>query len=226
MKGSEEMLMKLILTTWMFSKVIILRCTASCLATALCPTQTKPYKAERAQIHTAVHKVSYNITQNFWHFSGLQPITLLNTALVLRKSACFSQRTGWNTDNKRRCAFPGSPAEKKSPGFCLVKKSVLCMHPGLFDHTFIEFNAARRASTIKRKTDVLKLVHSTFRPNTTDKTSSKITRCKWTQTWEALCPSLLFQEEVDKKNKSLNDLKFSIKSQCQQQIWHRLQVER
>lgn len=70
------------------------------LATVPYPAQTKPYMAEKkAHIQTAVYRVSYSITQKLWHLSGLQPITLLNTTLVPKKSACFLQHTGCDIDN-------------------------------------------------------------------------------------------------------------------------------
>lgn len=106
------------------------------LATVPYPAQTKPYMAEKkAHIQTAVYRVSYSITQKLWHLSGLQPITLLNTTLVPKKSACFLQHTGCDIDNSSISSC--IPRELSRAGkLCirLANKLVVYLHTGLFAH--------------------------------------------------------------------------------------------
>lgn len=98
--------------------------------------QTKPYMAEKkAHIHTAVHRVTYSITQNLWHLSGLQPIALPNTTLVPKKSACFLQHTGCDIDNTSISSrIPREHSRGGQSCFRLANKSADYFHTGLFAH--------------------------------------------------------------------------------------------
>lgn len=115
---------------------------ASCYSVTGYTAQTKPYMAEtEAQIQTAVHRVSYSITQKLWHLSGLQPISLLNTTLVPKKSACFLQHTGCDIHNS---SISSCILWELSRGgqlcFRLANKFAMYLHTGLLTHSaFAEF---------------------------------------------------------------------------------------
>jgi len=138
-------------------------------------------------------KVSYSITQKLWHLSGLQPITLPNTTLVPKKSACFLQHTGCDIDNTSISSWiPRKLSRWGQSCFRLANKSVVYLHTGLFAHACLQsqsFNAARRLCTIKSKPDVLKLVSSTCCRSWQTKPPPWLHNLNWFRHWSV--PSLI-----------------------------------
>lgn len=148
---------------------------------------------KKAHIYTAVHRVSYSITQKLWHLSGLPPISLPNTTLVPKKSACFLQHTGCDIDNT---SISSSIPRKLSRGgrwcFCLANNNlVVNLHTGLFAH-----------ACQSNKPDVLKLVCSTFCPTIHRQSLFMVTQL--IHTLEVFFPSQMILRVTRNLQKNMN----------------------